>query len=97
MAELIGNPNGTFQDRVQKLEPTDLAVPETWNPIHQALITNDVILHGRVVALEDQVGGTSGGSLNQRVGNLEAVVRNQGGGSNPEWVVLPVGTDRWAP
>ncbi|QWK20799.1 hypothetical protein [Thermus antranikianii] len=60
MAELIGNPNGTFQDRVRKLEPTDLAVPETWDPIHQTLITNDVILHGRVVALEDQVGELPG-------------------------------------
>jgi len=55
MAELIGNPNGTFQDRVRKLEPTDLAVPETWDPIHQALITNDVILKGRVDALDSRV------------------------------------------
>ncbi|RTI15315.1 hypothetical protein [Thermus scotoductus] len=97
MAELIGDPNGTFRDRVRKLELTDLAVPETWDPIHQVLITNDVILHGRVAALEDQVGGTSGGSLNQRVANLETVIRNQDGNNTPEWMVLPVGRDRWAP
>lgn len=99
MAELVGDPNGTFQDRVRKLERTDLAVPETWDPIHQVLITNDVLLSARVSTLEDQVGGTSGAtaSLTQRVTNLEAVLRNQDGDGTPEWLVLPVGTNRWAP
>lgn len=67
MADLIGDPNGTFVDRVRKLERTDPAEPETWDPIHQALITNDVILKGRVDALDSQVN-----ALDSRVDALEA-------------------------
>ncbi|WP_036688648.1 hypothetical protein [Paenibacillus tyrfis] len=46
MADLIGSPN--FKDRVRKLEESDNAVPETWGPIHQTLINNDVFLSGQL-------------------------------------------------
>lgn len=42
MPDLIGQ--NLYKDRVRQMEATDPAVPNTWNPIHQDLINNDVAL-----------------------------------------------------
>ncbi|KUK52031.1 MAG: hypothetical protein XD78_2252 [Desulfotomaculum sp. 46_296] len=46
MAVLTGTP--VYKNNVRKLEPTDPAAPETWDPIHQDLINNDVYLKQQV-------------------------------------------------
>lgn len=64
MANLTGN--SIYQDFVRALETTDPLHPDTWNPIHQVLINNDVYLKG---AVEQSEAGL--GLLENRVGSLE--------------------------
>ena len=55
MADIIGV--NSYKDRVRKLEPSDLGVPETWDPIHTDLINNDVYLKGQVDLVKDKLEG----------------------------------------
>lgn len=71
MADLIGE--AVYKDRVRQLEETDPAAPETWDPIHQDLINNDVYLKGKVDTVTGEVEAARGAeaSLSDRLNQLE--------------------------
>jgi len=73
MANLIGQP--VWKDRVRKLEPTDPAAPETWDPIHQDLINNDVYLKQQFESIQIQ---TSQGETNFASTNGVTITHNLG-------------------
>lgn len=74
MADLTGDPNGTFTNTVRQLETTDPRHPDTWNPEYQKLITNDVLLKGVQDAQQSEIVAARGGEadVDTRLANIEA-------------------------
>ncbi|MFZ5826492.1 MAG: hypothetical protein ACOY94_19540 [Bacillota bacterium] len=58
MPDLVGQ--DLYKNTVRALEGTDLAVPDTWNPIHQDLINNDVHLQNAKVSKTTTITAGSG-------------------------------------
>lgn len=77
--DLIGT--AVFKDRVRKLEPSDPAIPETWDPIHQDLVNNDVWLKNKVEQLsvesshgESNFASTNGATVIHSLGSTDYMV-----------------------
>ena len=66
---LTPSQNPVFAPSVPALTTNSVAHPDTWNPIHQALLDNDTVLQAAIVAAND----TLGGQVEQLESRLEGV------------------------
>lgn len=67
MSQLAAGQNPAFHDTVPALTTASVAHPDTWNPIHQALLENDVVVKAAVDAL-----GNTLDQLDNRLDGVEA-------------------------
>lgn len=66
---LTPSQNPVFAPTVPALTTNSVAHPDTWNPIHQALLDNDVVLQAAIV----EANGTLGDQVEQLESRLEGV------------------------
>lgn len=67
MSQLAAGQNPVFHETVPALSTSSVAHPDTWNPIHQALLDNDVVVKAAVDALDNALN-----QLDHRVDSVEA-------------------------
>jgi hypothetical protein len=68
---LTPSPNPVLASELVKLTGASVGHPDTWNPIHQALLDNDTVINAAVIA-NKQAADQAAAQLDQRVGAVEA-------------------------
>lgn len=80
--------NPTFRAFLRALQPTDYAIPKTWDDIHQAIIENEANVESRIKAIENA-------NLNARVGVLESTAIKRSGDTMTGSFVLNTSGANW--